>query len=408
MNLFARSLSTVIERGRLNVHDARGHLYTFGRLPGPDVTVRLHDPTLPTRIVLNPELAIGEAYMDGTVTLSNGTTLADVLALYYLNPPSSALSAVPDAMKRLWRSICPRTLRQRLSRSRRTVAHHYDLSRQLFELFLDDDMQYSCALFRDENDSLETAQKNKVALIARKLRLRPGLRILDIGSGWGGLALALARMEEVEVIGITLSQEQLAVATERAVAAGLAHRVRFELRDYREVIGQYDRIVSVGMFEHVGADNYDTFFRIVRERLSEDGVALLHSIGRMIPPPGRPSPWITKYIFPDGYTPSLSEVLAATERQRLWVTDIEILRLHYARTIEEWDRRFQNNRARIAKIYDERFCRMWELYLRGAQSELLHGGSMVFHLQMARRPDAVPLTRDYLFEPSSQPTDGGP
>ena len=402
MHLLALFFSRVIERGRLSVLDARGRSYTFGSLPGPDVTMRIHDPAVATRIVLNPEMAIGEAYMDGTVTFDGNGSLEDFLSLFYINPLPAGWSAVQDLVSRLWRRIQPPTARRHLSRSRRAVAHHYDLSRRLFELFLDEDMHYSCALFGHDGDSLETAQNNKTALIASKLLLRPGLRVLDIGSGWGGLALALARTADVEVTGITLSREQLAVANERAAAAGLGHRVRFELKDYRELCGRYDRIVSVGMFEHVGADNYDTFFRTVYERLTEDGVALLHSIGRRNPP-GRRSPWLDKYIFPDGYTPSLSEVLAATERQRLWVTDIEILRLHYARTLEEWHQRFQQNRARIAELYDERFCRMWEFYLLGARSVFLHGDSMVFHLQMARRRDAVPLTRDYLFEAPSQP-----
>ncbi len=289
--------------------------------------------------------------------------------------------------------------------ARRNVAHHYDLSRRLFELFLDGDLYYSCACFETGTESLEAAQRRKCALIAGKLILKPGMRVLDIGSGWGGLALYLARNAGVDVTGITLSVEQLQVATERAKAAGLTDRVRFILRDYREVTGCFDRIVSVGMFEHVGVVHYDRFFSVVRRHLVDDGVALLHSIGRS-GPPGGASPWLNKYIFPNGYSPSLSEVLAATERQHLWVTDIEILRLHYALTLAEWQRRFQANRDRIRALYDERFCRMWELYLLSCELVFRLCSGMVFQMQLARTRDVVPLTRTYLWhDPDSRRDD---
>jgi cyclopropane-fatty-acyl-phospholipid synthase len=284
-----------------------------------------------------------------------------------------------------------------IGRAQRNVAHHYDLSGTLYDLFLDADRQYSCAYFVGDNDSLEVAQDNKKLHLAAKLLLQPGQKVLDIGSGWGGLALYLARLAGVDVTGVTLSTEQQKVAQDRARAAGIADKVRFHLRDYREESGTYDRIVSVGMFEHVGAAHYREFFAKARDLLTEDGVMLLHSIGRM-EPPGGTNPWLRKYIFPGGYTPALSEVFAAAERVGLWVTDVEVLRLHYAATLREWRRRFESNRDKIRAIYDERFCRMWEFYLVGCELSFRHLGQMVFQMQLARRLDTVPLTRDYIAE----------
>jgi cyclopropane-fatty-acyl-phospholipid synthase len=282
-------------------------------------------------------------------------------------------------------------------RAQANVAHHYDLSDQLYDLFLDRDRQYSCAYFTPRHDDLELAQQDKKRRLAAKLLLRSGERVLDIGSGWGGLALTLAEAGAGEVLGITLSQHQLGVARERARRRGLADRVRFELRDYREQTGTFDRIVSVGMFEHVGVRHYEEFFRAVQGLLSDDGVAVLHSIGRM-DGPGATNPWIRKYIFPGGYSPALSEVLPVIERQGLWVTDIEILRLHYAETLRAWRRRFAANRAAIARLYDERFCRMWEFYLVGSELAFRRMGHLVFQIQLAKRQDAVPLTRDYISD----------
>jgi cyclopropane-fatty-acyl-phospholipid synthase len=267
----------------------------------------------------------------------------------------------------------------------------------MYRLFLDEDMQYSCAYFENGDESLEEAQLKKKRHIAAKLRLEDGQRILDIGCGWGGLALDLARRANVEILGVTLSEEQHRIAVERARASGLSDRVRFELRDYREVTDRFDRIVSVGMFEHVGVTRYDEFFGRVYDLLVDDGFAVLHSIGHMSPP-STASPWLRKYIFPGAYSPALSEVFAATERQHLWVSDVEVLRVHYADTLVEWNRRFQQNRARIAELYDERFCRMWEFYLISAETMFRTGAQMVFHMQLARTRDAALLTRDYMFE----------
>jgi cyclopropane-fatty-acyl-phospholipid synthase len=284
-----------------------------------------------------------------------------------------------------------------LHAARENVAHHYDLSDTLYDLFLDIDRQYSCAYFTRPDVTLETAQADKKRHIAAKLLLRPGQKVLDIGCGWGGLALYLARECGVQVTGLTLSSEQLKVAERRAAAAGLADRVRFHLRDYRTETGRYDRIVSVGMFEHVGVVHYPAFFRKLDELLSPDGVALLHSIGRM-DGPGATNPWIRKYIFPGGYSPAMSEVLPEVEKVGLWITDIEVLRLHYAETLRHWRQRFLANRERIKNLYDERFCRMWEFYLAGSEVAFRHQGHIVFQMQIAKRVDAVPLTRDYMFD----------
>jgi cyclopropane-fatty-acyl-phospholipid synthase len=280
------------------------------------------------------------------------------------------------------------------------VAHHYDLSNELYALFLDDGLNYSCAYYRDPSDSLEVAQQNKLRHIAAKLRLVPGQRVLDIGSGWGSMAIYLAEASGADVTGVTLSVEQHALATERVRQRGLSDRVRFELKDYRHVTGRFDRIVSVGMFEHVGIGHFDEFFGKVSDLLADDGVALLHAIGRK-GGPGVTAAWVRKYIFPGGYSPALSETLAAIERAGLWVTDIEVLRLHYALTLREWERRFQSNRARIAELLDERFCRMWEFYLIVSELSFTHGKHMNFQIQMTKQVGTLPLQRDYMAETES-------
>jgi cyclopropane-fatty-acyl-phospholipid synthase len=282
-------------------------------------------------------------------------------------------------------------------RAWQNAAHHYDLSDQLYEFFLDRDRQYSCAYFQDRSDDLDTAQLNKKRHIAAKLLIRPGQKVLDIGSGWGGLALYLARECGADVTGLTLSVEQHKVATRRAAVAGLSDRVRFYLRDYREEFETYDRIVSVGMFEHVGIHHYGAFFAKLKSLLAPDGIALLHSIGRK-DGPGSTNPWIRKYIFPGGYVPALSEVLPIVERSKLWITDIEILRLHYAQTLRAWRSRFERNRDRVRAIYDERFCRMWEMYLVSSEVAFRRSDLIVFQMQLTKAIDAVPLTRDYMLD----------
>ena len=387
-------LPRVIRVGRLSVIDAAGKPHVFEGSPGPAATVRLRDPALSWKLLVRPRLYVPEAYMDGALTIEEGSLydLIDLLTANDVALPDSLLLRLGNAMGRLVRHI---DQHNPIRRARRNVAHHYDLSDQLYELFLDRDRQYSCAYFQTPEDDLDTAQDNKKRHIAAKLLLSPGQRVLDIGSGWGGLALYLADECGVDVTGLTLSEEQLKVAQRRAAAAGLSDRVRFHLRDYREESGHYDRIVSVGMFEHVGVKQYGAFFGKLNALLMPDGVALLHSIGRM-DGPGTTNAWLRKYIFPGGYSPALSEVVPVVERMRLWITDIEILRLHYAETLRAWRRRFEQNRDRIRALYDERFCRMWEMYLVGAEISFRRGGSLVFQMQMAKAIDAVPLTRDYM------------
>ena len=395
--LLSRMLKRVIRIGRLTVLDPSGRQHVFGPGGKPEVTVRLHGRRTVLRLFLNPAHHVGEAYMNGTLTIEKGS-LHDFLHVCTFAEEASPERHPVQALRK-WFMQPLRILRQYTPvwRARRNVAHHYDLSGALYDLFLDEDRQYSCAYFPEGNESLEEAQEKKKRHIAAKLLLEPGMSVLDIGSGWGGLALHLARSARAHVTGITLSQEQLKVSRERAAAAGMGERARFLLRDYREEKAAYDRIVSVGMFEHVGVAQYRTFFETLRHALKPDGIALVHAIGRMAPP-GEANSWLDKHIFPGGYTPALSEVLAAIERSGLWVTDIEILRLHYAETLRHWFNRFQANRDRIEAIYDERFCRMWEFYLAGCEMAFRNGPEMVFQIQLARRRDAVPLSRDYIVD----------
>jgi cyclopropane-fatty-acyl-phospholipid synthase len=395
--LLASVLARFIRIGRLSVIDATGRRHVFAGSAGPSASVRLHDPALHWKFLAKPRLFVPEAWVAGTLTVEPGTSLYDLIDVLVANE-----AAQPDALP-LWLGQAAGRLVRRLHqynpvpRARRNVAHHYDLSDQLYELFLDRDRQYSCAYFHSPGEDLDAAQENKKRHLASKLLLRPGQRVLDIGSGWGGLALYLAAECGADVTGLTLSREQHSVATRRAAAAGLGDRVRFHLRDYREETGLYDRIVSVGMFEHVGVNQYPTYFRRLSELLTPDGVALLHSIGRM-EGPGTTNPWMRKYIFPGGYSPALSEVVPEAERARLWITDIEILRLHYADTLRAWRSRFEQNRGRIRELYDERFCRMWEMYLVGAELAFRRDGHLVFQMQLAKAVETVPLTRDYMTE----------
>ena len=394
--LIGALLNSLVKLGSIRVIDASGRANTFSGAPGPSITIRLHDRSLHASLFFNPGLKVGEAFMDGTLTIEDGD-IYDFLAFCMINLGNGQGHWVQDLLLNLRRRTKRFTQHNPLGKARAHVAHHYDLSDTLYDLFLDRDRQYSCAYFANAGDSLDAAQQNKKRHIAAKLLLAPGARVLDIGSGWGGLALYLSEISGAQVTGVTLSSEQFAVAQRRATAAGLAEKVRFDLRDYREVRGRFERIVSVGMFEHVGVGHYQEFFSTVRDLLTEDGVALLHSIGRA-DGPGATKPWIHKYIFPSGYVPALSEVLPAVERAGLVVTDIEILRLHYAETLKAWRRNFNSNRPKIAEIYDERFCRMWEFYLACSEAAFRHGSLMVFQLQFAKRQDAVPLTRDYIID----------
>jgi len=397
-------LKRLITHGSLAVRWPAGDIARYqGEQPGPHASLAFTTPRAIRRLLLNPGLALGEEYMDGGVQPVD-CTIHDVLDVLTVN------------LARDWNSHRLMALRYRLatflrrfsqfnpaSRSRRNVSHHYDLNGRLYSMFLDQDRQYSCAYFPTGNETLEEAQVAKVRHIAAKLCLdRPDMTVLDIGSGWGGLALALARDHGARVLGITLSSEQLAESRARAAAEGLSDRVRFELLDYRAVSGKFDRIVSVGMFEHVGIGFYRTFFDTVARCLNPEGVALIHSIGRF-DGPSSTNPWIRKYIFPGGYCPSLSEVLPAIEQSQLISTDIEILRLHYAQTLRAWRRRFAAKRDAIASLYDERFCRMFEFYLAGSEMAFRHMNHMVFQIQLAHQQTAVPLTRDYIAQAERAP-----
>ena len=392
-----RLLKQLVREGQLTVVDWRGRLHRFkGERCGPKVVVRFHDRLLPWKLFLSPSLALGEAYMDGRITIEAGT-IRDFLKVVTSNLAaldSLPLQAANQKLSRLSRSCRRRNHKKRASAN---VAHHYNLSGSLYDLFLDADRQYSCAYFADCRNTLEDAQAAKKRHLAGKLLLWPGASVLDIGSGWGGLAMELAQDAGAKVLGITLSEEQLAASRSRANAAGLTDRVKFELLDYREVRDQFDRIVSVGMFEHVGQSHYDEFFAIVARTLKPDGVAVIHSIGRRSSPGGSDR-WISKYIFPGSYVPALSEVMSAVERSGLWVTDVEILRLHYADTLRHWFHRFRQKREQARAIYDERFCRMWEFYLAACEMMFRHGDLMVFQIQLAHERDAVPLTRDYISD----------
>ncbi len=393
LDMFLRRFITI---GRLAVRWPDGRTKIYAGRPGPEAAVVLRGRGTMWRLLLNPKLSLGEAYVDGGL-VPLGCSIHDVLAVVLANlrsnPKSPLVTWLRRAAARIWRPVDQFNA---AGRARRNVAHHYDLNGQLYSLVLDRDLQYSCAYFPKGTETLEEAQTAKKRHIAAKLCLdRPGLSVLDIGCGWGGMALTLARDYGAEVTGITLSMEQLGAAKARTEAEGLADRVSFQLLDYRAADRRFDRIVSVGMFEHVGVFHYRAFFDTVSRCLKPDGVALLHSIGQW-DGPGINNPWISKYIFPGAYCPALSEVMPAIERSGLLTTDIEVLRLHYAETLRHWRRRFAASRDTIASLYDERFCRMFEFYLSSCELGFRTGSLAVFQVQLAHQQTAVPLTRDYI------------
>ena len=394
--LLAHLLRRLICRGTLRLTDAAGRVHVFSGEPGPVFSIHLHDKATERQLLFNPRLYLGEAFMNGRLTVE-GASIYELLEFFAANmnaAPPNVLSPLYNGFGRAFRFFWQYNP---IGRSRQNVAHHYDLSDTLYDLFLDRDRQYSCAYFTTPDQTIDQAQADKKRHIAAKLLLKPGQRVLDIGCGWGGMALYLAKECGVDVTGLTLSVEQLRVAERRAAAAGLANSVRFKLLDYREETGRYDRIVSVGMFEHVGVPQYRTFFDKIKELLTEDGVALLHSIGRS-DGPAATNPWMRKYIFPGGYSPALSEVVPVIEHTGLFMTDIEVLRLHYAATLRAWRTRFLAARDRVIALYDERFCRMWEFYLAASEIAFRHQGHVVYQIQLSRKVDAVPLTRDYMFD----------
>ena len=393
-------LQRTIRVGRLTVRLPGGRIHAYGDGSGPEVVLALTARGA-RMIAMSPDPGLGEAYMSGDAVLERGD-IWDLMEIVGRN------QAMREPSRKGPLHAMLKSARRRLQQwndrgaALRNAAHHYDLSVDLYRRFLDADLQYTCAYFARPEMTLEEAQAAKKAHIAAKLRLAPGMRVLDIGCGWGGLALELARTHGVEVLGITLSQEQLSVARGRAEAEGLAHQVKFSLTDFRDVAGPFDRIVSVGMFEAVGAPAFPAYFETLRRLLTDDGVALIHSIGRQTPP-STTSPWTRKYIFPGGYIPALSETLAAVEEQRLWVTDVEILRLHYAETLRHWRARFTAERVAIAKLYDERFCRMWEFYLASAELAFRYGAHLIFQLQLTRTLGVLPITRDYMVDAERSP-----
>ncbi len=403
MRILPAFLKRAIRTGRLRLYGPGGYEASFGDGNGPEVTARITDPALDWKIPLNPELATAEGYMDGTLIVEDGPeggNAADLLDLAISNRQhlhGTPIQRLLFALRKASRSAAQYNPR---SRSQRNVAHHYDLGNAFYRLWLDGDMQYSCGYFPRGDETIDEAQTAKKRHIAAKLALRSGQRVLDIGCGWGGLALYLAATADVEVHGITLSDEQLAIARARAEAAGLADRVRFERVDYRDVRDAYDRIVSVGMLEHVGARYLPQYFSRVRDCLAPDGVALIHTISSM-DPPGSTSPFMRKYIFPGGYTPRLSEIARTIERVDLWGLDIEVWRVHYAHTLRAWRQRFEARRPEVEAMYDARFARMWEFYLAACEAGFIHGPSNVLQLQIGRSRDAVPLSRDYIAEASA-------
>ena len=397
---FALFLTKLIRHGHLEVETCDGVVRVFGDRAGPRLAIKIADRAAERELTLNPELALGELYMEGRLELTHGD-LYDLLALGASNIGSYAglswIAVLNEAR------VALRRFHQRNDRRHalRNIARHYDLDRRIYGLFLDADRQYSCAYFEHEGQALEEAQLAKKRHLAAKLLIDEGDSVLDIGCGFGGMALYLAQVAGARATGVTLSQEQFAVASARATESGLGARVAFRLQDYRDVEQQFDRIVSVGMFEHVGVAGFDEYFAKARSLLKDDGMMMLHAIGRS-DGPGATNPWIKKYIFPGGYIPSLSEVTAAIERSGLYVTDIEILRLHYADTLKAWRERFLAHREEAKALYDERFCRMWEFYLAGSEVSFRVYGHMVFQIQLAKRQDVVPRTRDYIGEREAQ------
>jgi cyclopropane-fatty-acyl-phospholipid synthase len=400
MWMLDKMLRSLIKRGSFTLLDHDGKAYRYGT-PDPElksVTARLTDPGAAMHIARDPRTGAGEAYMDGRLVVEEGD-IRDLVYLIRANADQFAGAELdpPNPLRRMLGQIAGRLDRLNYKRrARRNAAHSYDLSRRLFQLFLDEDMQYTCAYWRDTDISLEQAQRDKKAHIAAKLNLKPGLRILDVGCGWGGLALYLHQVSGAEVLGIALAEEQIKLARERAAAAGVSDKVRFELMDYRDVTGRFDRITDVGFLEHVGPPQFRSYLGKCEELLAPDGVMLSHFIGR-VGPPGVTDKWTAKYIFPGGYIPALSEVVSASERCNLRITDIETLRRHYGYTLEQWYRRTVEHRDEIVALYDERFFRMWQFYLVGAETAFHHGSLVNYQIQYTKSRDALPITRDYMM-----------
>lgn len=401
MWLLDRMLRQLVRKGTLVLTDYDGKAYRYGDGAGQTVAIRLTDKGAAFHIARDPRIGAGEAYMDGRLVVEPPHDIRDFVLFVMSQGRGDALK--PSKPWKRWGERIASRLDQINYRSRasKNVVHHYDLTRQFYELFLDEDRQYSMAYYRDPANSLERAQIDKKALIAAKLRLQPGMRVLDIGGGWGGLALYLNRHFDCEVTGVSLAPDQVRFANERAEAAGVADKVRFELIDYRDVWGSFDRITSVGMIEHVGRPNFQEYFEKTQSLLADEGIMLTHTIGRR-GPPGTTDKWTRKYVFPGGYIPAMSELIAAMECTGWEVADVEVLRYHYAYTLEEWYRRACLHEAEITALYDARLFRMWQFYLAGAEQSFRHGGMVNFHIQSVKRRSAVPMTRDYIAQETAR------
>jgi cyclopropane-fatty-acyl-phospholipid synthase len=395
--LLQHLLRRFVEKGRLTVirHDGSRHVFGSGT-DGPDVFVRFHDEKVERELFFNPELASAEAYMDGRLTIENAG-IYDLLFLFSVNRRGLGAHPLQQALRRTWRALRSFHQKNALGQAAQNVRRHYDHPAEFYALWLDERMNYSCAYFTYPDEPLEGAQLNKLRHVAAKLKLAPGMRVLDIGSGWGALAIYLAQTCDAQVTALNVSPEQLSASRERARAAGVADKIAFVEKDYREISGPFDRLVSIGMMEHVGVAYFDDYFRTVRRLLAPGGFALVHAIGRMSPP-GSTAPFIRKYIFPGGYAPALSEVFASTERTGLWVDDCEVWRLHYYWTVRNWRLRFEDKRAAVVALMGERFARMWEFYLGAAELGFLHGANMVFQILLSERRDDMPVVRDYMMD----------
>ena len=392
----ASFLNKVFKVGGFILVDANSKEYLIGQPDKNSIKLKILNKNLHYKLLFHPDLYFGEAYTDGEILIENGT-LTDFLDLALMNIGRGEVNFFSYLMNRLRGSYRYLTNFNFIKKSKMNVSHHYDIKDSLYDLFLDPKRQYSCAYFNDENDSLEVAQNNKIQHIIKKLNIKPNQKVLDIGSGWGSLAIDIAKAANCEVTGITLSDNQLKYANQKAKEMNLDNQVKFKLMDYRELNEKFDRIVSVGMFEHVGRKFYKKFFNQVEKLLKEDGIALIHTIGS-VNPPRDPHPWITKYIFPGGYTPSLSEVTNPIENAGLIVTDIEVLRLHYSHTLRHWKENCIRNKEKIIKMFDEKFFRMWEFYLTGCEMAFKWGDQVVYQFQLTKNYRSTPVTRDYIYQ----------
>ena len=359
------------------------------------IKLKILDKSLHWKLLMNPDLYLGEGYMDGSIVIENGT-LTEFLDIALKNVGRKHTNEISNILRKFRRVYRYLTNLNLIGKSKENVAHHYDISEKFYDLFLDEKRQYSCAYFKNEDDTLEIAQNNKIDHIIKKLNLKPNQKVLDIGCGWGTLAIDIAKKTQCEVVGITLSENQLEYAKKKAKEMNLENQVEFRLADYRQLNEKFDRVVSVGMFEHVGRNFYKKYFNKVYDFLNEDGVALIHTIGS-VNPPRPPQPWITKYIFPGGYTPSLSEVSAPIEKSGLILSDIEVLRTHYQHTLRNWKDRFMSKKEHVLEMFDEKFFRMWEFYLVGCEMAFKWGDQVVFQLQLTKKLKATPITRDYIY-----------